>query len=42
MGKYIKTGQIVNFSGQYRLVVSKTEYTFVKKNKVPPTYDGTT
>lgn len=39
--KFLKTGQIVDVSGQYRPVGSNTEFTFVKGNKVPPTKNGT-
>lgn len=42
MAKFIKTGNIVNVSGQYRPVGSKTEVTFVKGNRVPPTPSGAT
>ena len=42
MPKYVKTGQKVPTSGQYRPVGSKTEVTFVEGNKVPPTANGTT
>ena len=42
MAKFIKTGNIVDVSGQYRPIGSKTEVTFVKGNRVPPTPSGTT
>lgn len=40
MNKQIKTGQTVPASGQYRPIGSKSEYTFVEGNRVPPTPDG--
>ena len=42
MAKYIKTGQKVVVSGQYRPIGSKTEVTFVQGKKVPPTSNGAT
>lgn len=36
----VKTGGTVQQSGQYRPQGSKTEFTFVKGNKVPPTANG--
>ena len=42
MANFIKTGNIVNVSGQYRPIGSKTEVTFVKGNRVPPTPSGAT
>lgn len=42
MSKYVKTGQKAPASGQYRPVGSKTEVTFVKDHKVPPTSSGQT
>lgn len=42
MAKYIKTGNIVDISGQYRPIGSKTEVTFIKGNRVPPTSSGVT
>lgn len=42
MAKFIKTGSIVAASGQYRPIGSKTEVTFVKGNRVPPTPSGET
>ncbi len=42
MSKYVKTGQKVPVSGQYRPVGSTTEVTFVNGNKVPPTSLGQT
>ena len=40
MTKTVKTGGIVPISGQYKPQGSKTEVTFVKGNKVPPTPSG--
>lgn len=42
MAKYVKTGEKAPVSGQYRPIGSKTEVTFIKDNKVPPTADGKT
>lgn len=42
MSSTIKTGGTVPVSGQYRAKGSKTEYTFVKGNRVPPTSNGAT
>lgn len=42
MSKTIKTGGIVTISGQYKPKNSKTEFTFVKGNRVPPTKAGAT
>ena len=42
MSKYVKTGQKAPVSGQYRPVGSKTEVTFVKDHKIPPTSSGQT
>lgn len=42
MSKTIKTGGIVPVSGQYRPVGSKSEVTFVKGNRIPPTSTGAT
>jgi hypothetical protein len=36
----IKTGEIVQESGQYKPSGGKTEFTFVKGNKVPPNQFG--
>lgn len=38
----VKTGGTVPVSGQYRPAGSKTEVTFVKDNRVPPTKGGAT
>lgn len=42
MPKSVKTGGVVPTSGQYRPQGSKTEVTFVKGNRVPPTSTGAT
>jgi len=42
MASKIKTGSTVSVSGQYRAVGSKTEYTFVRGKRVPPTKIGAT
>lgn len=42
MSKTVKTGGIVPVSGQYKAKNSKTEVTFVKGNRVPPTKNGST
>ncbi len=42
MRKTIKTGDVVQVSGQYQYRGSKHEYTFVKGKRVPPTKDGAT
>ncbi len=42
MSTKVKTGQVCSTSGQYRPVGSKTEVTFVKGNKIPPTSSGQT
>lgn len=42
MYKEVKTGSKVAVSGQYRPKNSKTEYTFIKGNRVPPAYNGQT
>ncbi len=39
---FVKTGGTVPVSGQYRPSGSKTEVTFVKDNRVPPTKSGAT
>jgi len=38
----VSTGGTVPKSGQYRPQGSKTEFTFVEGNKVPPTASGAT
>lgn len=38
----IKTGGVVPVSGQYRSGKSKTEVTFVKGKRIPPTLSGAT
>jgi hypothetical protein len=40
MASTIKTGGTVQISGQYRVVGSNTEYTFVQGKRVPPTTNG--
>lgn len=42
MSKTVKTGETVTISGQYKPKNSKTEVTFVKGNRVPPTKFGAT
>lgn len=42
MSKTLKTGGIVQISGQYRPQNSRHEYTFVEGNRVPPTPSGST
>lgn len=43
MSKIVKTGGIVSVSGQYKPKENKTEVTFVKGNRVPPTkFEATT
>lgn len=42
MKTIIKTGQKAPVSGQYKPAGIKTEVTFVKSNKVPPTKKGAT
>lgn len=42
MGKYLKKGNVVQVSGQYKPVGQKNEYTFVQGKKVPPTNNGVT
>lgn len=42
MSKTVKTGGTVPVSGQYKPKSSKTEVTFVKGNRVPPTKSGAT
>lgn len=42
MSKFVKTGEIVPISGQYKAQKSNTEVTFVKGNRVPPTKNGAT
>lgn len=42
MSKTVKTGGTVTISGQYKPKNSKTEVTFVKGNRVPPTKLGAT
>lgn len=39
---YIKTGETVPISGQYRPQGSKHEYTFVAGKRIPPTASGAT
>lgn len=38
----VKTGGVVPVSGQYKPEGSKTEVTFVRGNRVPPTPNGAT
>lgn len=38
----LKTGQIVQHSGQYRPIGEKTEVTFIEGKRVPPTSSGLT
>ena len=42
MSKTVKTGGAVPVSGQYKPQGSKTEVTFIKGNRVPPTSSGAT